>query len=197
MRFCCGKKLTCLQDFSGQPLSLSFSNFGNINMKFLEYLTFVYGNLERLKFFWSYLKNKNAPFELGQEGEWYHEHHENCKRPKKDWHHTNPLYFTPLHFVAHQGNAEVADFIINNIESDDPMWSQKYMDVNRGYTPLHVAAYSGQSLECVKVLTKMFNPNPLRIPPFYPHEHHPLPYDEANQKNIVRQGSIFYEIRRQ
>ena len=28
-----------------------------------------------------------------------------------------------------------------------------------GFNPLHMAAYSGRSLECLQVLMKMFNPN--------------------------------------
>ena len=87
----------------------------------------------------------------------------------------NELVFTPLHFVAYLGDAKVADFMINNIDSDDSIWSEKYMNTKLGYTPLHVAAYSGKSLECVKVLSKMFNPNP-----FFPKNESCIPYYEAN-----------------
>ena len=127
----------------------------------------VYGNLERLKFFWSYLSDKNAPFELGPN--WYQ---------KSDKFIDNQMFFTPLHFVAHQGNAKVADFMINNIDSDDWIWSEKCMNAKSGYTPLHVAAHSGKSLECVKALSKIFNPNP-----FFPKNESCIPYYEANNSN--------------
>ena len=116
----------------------------------------VYGNLERLKFFWSYLNDKNAPFEFDLIN--------------------NHVLFTPLHFVAHQGNAEVAKFMINNLASDDLTWSEKCMNAKYGYTPLHVAAYTGRSLECVKVLTKKFNPNP-----FFPKKELCIPFYKANK----------------
>ena len=125
--------------------------------------------MERLKYFWSYLNGKNATFELTQiPPQWYHAKH--YKRKRMD-----NLYFTPLHFVAYLGDAKVADFMINNIDSDDSIWSEKYMNTKSGYTPLHVAAYSGNSLECVKVLSKMFNPNP-----FFPKNESCIPYYEAN-----------------
>ena len=126
----------------------------------------VYGNLERLKFFWSYLNDKNAPFELVQ----------NCVQVVGHPFIDNQMIFTPLHFVAHQGDAKVAKFMINNIDPDDPIWSEKCMNVKYGYTPLHVAAYTGRSLECVKILTKQFNPNP-----FFPYKELSIPFYEANK----------------
>ena len=165
---------TFLQDLSQEPLSLSFGIFGNVTMKYLEYLTLVYGNLERLKYFWSYLNGINATFELGHiSPQWYLEKHKRYG-PEND-RIDNKLVFTPLHFVAYLGNAKVADFMINNVDSDDWIWSEKCMNAKSGYTPLHVAAYIGKSLECVKVLSKMINPNP-----FFPRNKPCIPYYEAN-----------------
>ena len=166
---------TFLQDFSQEPLSLSFGKFGNVTMKYLEYLTLVYGNLERLKYFWSYLNGKNATFELGHiSPQWYHAKRAKLNPPERE-RMDNKSVFTPLHFVAYLGDAKVADFMINNIDSDDWIWSEKCMNAKSGYTPLHVAAYSGKSLECVKVLSKIFNPNP-----FFPKNESCIPYYEAN-----------------
>ena len=168
---------TFLQDFSQEPLPLSFGIFGNVTMKYLEYLTLVYGNLERVKYFWSYVNGNNATFELGHiSPQWYLEKHKRYG-PEND-RIDNKLVFTPLHFVAYLGNAKVADFMINNVDSDDWIWSEKCMNARSGYTPLHVAAYSGKSLECVKVLTKIFNPNP-----FFPKNKSCIPYYEANNSS--------------
>ena len=165
---------TFLQDFSQEPLPLSFGIFGNVTMKYLEYLTLVYGNLERVKYFWSYVNGNNATFELGHiSPQWYLEKHKRYG-PEND-RIDNKLVFTPLHFVAYLGNAKVADFMINNIDSDDLIWSEKCMNAKSGYTPLHVAAHFGESLECVKVLSKMINPNP-----FFPKNKPCIPYYEAN-----------------
>ena len=149
-------------------------------MKYLEYLTLVYGNLERLKYFWSYLNGYNATFELGHiSPQWYLEKIADLNVAERDRIDNKlVLVFTPLHFVAYLGNAKVADFMINNIDSDDWIWSEKCMNAKSGYTPLHVAAYSGKSLECVKVLSKIFNPNP-----FFPKNKSCIPYYEANNSN--------------
>ena len=56
------------------------------------YLNTIYGTLERLKFFWPYLSNKN---------------------PK-----INDRKNTPFHFVANQGLINVAIFMVEEIQDD-------------------------------------------------------------------------------
>ena len=74
--------------------------------------------MERLKYFWSYLNGKNATFDAGY------------IPPQKDafTRLDKILVFTPLHFVAYLGDAKVIDFMINNLDSDDPTWSEKCMN---------------------------------------------------------------------
>ena len=70
----------------------------------------VYGNLQRLKFFWPYLTEKNPLL------------------PK--------LGITPLHYVVLNGKADIANFMIENLEDCNP--ASRSSD-----TPLHLAYKNG------------------------------------------------------
>ena len=89
----------------------------------------VYGNLNRLEFFWPYLSLKNPIL--------------------------TDYNQTALHFVVGQGYADVVKFMVENIEDHNPQWVSMGQVWGPGYdtktTPLQMAASMG-NLDCVKVL---------------------------------------------
>ena len=75
-------------------------NFGEVKNVILSFA--VYGTLKRLKFFWPYLSNKN-PKVGNNEG-------------------------TPFHFVAYHGLSDVADFLIEELQSAEICLIKDNMD---------------------------------------------------------------------
>jgi len=86
------------------------------------FLNSIYGTLERVKFFWPYLQDKNP----------FYKRHE----------------YTPLHFAAYHGLVDVTQFMVDNIEDFFP---SLHGIGNKKFTPLHYACRNGQ-IEIVKML---------------------------------------------
>ena len=88
----------------------------------------VYKNLTRLKFFWPYLIEKNPI--------------------------SSKSGMTPLHYVAQNGQEEVANFMIENLEDCNPANTF-------GETPLHLASKFGH-FKIVEMISRRINPNDFR-----------------------------------
>ena len=86
----------------------------------------VYGNLERLQFFWKYLPLKNPSLTKFND--------------------------TALHFAAGKGMTEIVRFMTLNLDDHNPESSVSSGVLGRGRTPIQLAASQGH-LDSVKILS--------------------------------------------